>query len=49
VLSVHADNSEWIDRAKKILEATGAEDIASSSEAKGDYANSKRPAVKYGD
>ena len=49
LLSVHADSSEWVDKAKKILENTGAEDIASSSEKKGDYANSKRPAVKYGD
>jgi hypothetical protein len=49
LLSVHADDSAWVDRAKKILESTGAEDVASSSEAKGDYANSKRPAVKYGD
>ncbi len=49
LLSVHADNSDWVDRAKKILENTGAEDVASSSEAKGDFANSKRPAVKYGD
>jgi hypothetical protein len=49
LLSVHADDSNWVTRAKKILENTGAEDIASSSEKKGDFANSKRPAVKYGD
>jgi hypothetical protein len=49
LLSVHADDSKWVDRAKKILENTGAEDVASSSESKGDFANSKRPAVKYGD
>lgn len=43
LLSVHADDSEWIDKAKKILEVTGAEDISSSSEAKADYAVTDRP------
>ena len=32
LLSVHADNSDWVDRAKKILEQTGAEDISSAGE-----------------
>jgi hypothetical protein len=36
LLSVHCDTSEDIDRAKEILKATGAEDIASSSEKSGD-------------
>ena len=43
LLSVHADDSKWIQKAKKILEATGADDIASTGETKGDYANSDRP------
>jgi hypothetical protein len=43
LLSVHCDNSEWVKRAKRLLEQTGAEDIASSSEAKADYAASERP------
>ena len=43
LLSVHCDNSEWVKRAKQILEQTGAEDIASSSEASADYAASERP------
>src|SRR6266852_3533688 len=47
LLSVHADDSQWVDRAKKILEHTGAEDIASSAEAKGDYANKERASVKH--
>ena len=38
LISVHCDNSEWVKRAKRLLEDTGAEDIASSSEAKADYA-----------
>jgi hypothetical protein len=33
LLSVHSDSSEWTKRAKLILEATGAQDIASTSEA----------------
>ncbi len=47
LLSVHADDSEWADKAKKILENTGAEDIATASEKKADYANKERPSVKY--
>src|SRR5580698_2047391 len=43
LISVHCDNSEWVKRAKKLLEDTGAEDIASSGEAKADYATSERP------
>ena len=46
LLSVHSDNSEWVNRAKKILEGTGATDIGSSSEKKGDYANTEHPAVR---
>jgi hypothetical protein len=33
LLSVHSDSSEWTKRAKLILEATGAQDISSTSEA----------------
>src|SRR5580658_5196965 len=47
LLSVHSDDSEWTKRAKKILEATGAEDVSSASEEKGDYANADRPAPRY--
>jgi Protein of unknown function (DUF3341) len=43
LLSVHADNSDWIKRAKEILERTGAEDISSAGESKGDFANADRP------
>ena len=34
LLSVHSDNSDWRDRAKDILERTGAEDIGSKGEEK---------------
>jgi hypothetical protein len=46
LLSVHCDHSEWVKRAKTILEETGAEDVSSSGEAKADYAVSDRPAVR---
>src|SRR6202048_2369045 len=43
LLSVHSDNSEWTKRARQILEATGAHDIGSTSEAGADYAETDRP------
>jgi len=43
LLSVHSDNSDWTRRAKDILERTGAEDISSAGETKGDMQNSDRP------
>ena len=46
LLSVHCDNSDWVKRAKKILDETGAEDVASSSEAHADYATTERPAPR---
>ncbi len=32
LLSVHCDDSEWVSRAKSILEKSGAEDVASAGE-----------------
>jgi hypothetical protein len=46
LLSVHCDNSNWVKRAKTILEETGAEDISSSGEAKADFAMSDRPGTR---
>jgi hypothetical protein len=43
LLSVHCDSSDWVKRAKDVLERTGAEDIASAGEAKADFAKSDRP------
>ena len=43
LLSVHCDSTEWVKRAKKILEETGAGDISSAGEAAADYATSDRP------
>lgn len=36
LLSVHSDSSAWTQRAKKILEETGAQDISSTGEAASD-------------
>ena len=48
LLSVHSDNSEWTRRAKEILERSGAEDISSTGETKGDVENSDKPRPKAG-
>jgi hypothetical protein len=46
LLSVHSDNSDWTGKAKRILENTGATDVGSASEEKGEYANMDRPGVR---
>jgi hypothetical protein len=46
LLSVHSDDDHWTQRAKKILEDTGAEEISSTSEAKADYATSDKPMLR---
>jgi len=43
LLSVHSDNSDWTKRAKHILEGTGAEDVSSTGETKGDFENTDKP------
>jgi hypothetical protein len=40
-MSVHCDTPELIKKAKAILEATGAQDIASTSEAKADFGSTE--------
>ena len=47
LLSVHVDDSEWSKKAERILKDTGANDISSTSEAKGDYANADKPMPRY--
>ena len=42
-LSVHSDDSNWTKRAKEILESTGAQDISSTGETKGDFSNTDKP------
>ena len=46
LLSVHADDADWTKRAKTVLEQTGAEDIASTGETKGDIQNTDRPMLR---
>jgi len=43
LLSVHCATSEEIDRAKKVLERTGADDISSAGEASSDHPPYDRP------
>jgi hypothetical protein len=43
LVSVHADNREWVGRAKDILKRTGTEDISSTGEASADYAETDKP------
>jgi len=48
LLSVHCDNSEWVRRAKVALKHTGAQDIGSTSEKIGDFANADKPMPRVG-
>jgi len=48
LLSTHCDNSDWVKKAKNILEQSGAEDISSTKEASADYGESDKPRVRTG-
>jgi hypothetical protein len=48
LLSVHCDNSDWVKRAKDVLEQTGAENIASSGESSADFGETDKPRVRTG-
>ena len=37
LLSVHVDNSDWADKAKRLLESLGANDVAISDELQSDW------------
>ena len=43
LLSVHADNKDWKDRAVNILEESGAEDISFASESSADFKDEGTP------
>jgi hypothetical protein len=43
LMSVHCDSSDWVSRAKKVLQDTGAQDIGSAGEAAADLAASDKP------
>ena len=47
LLSVHVDDSAWAKKAESILKDTGADEVSSTSEAKGDYANADTPMPRY--
>jgi hypothetical protein len=47
LISVHCDNSDWVKRAKNLLESTGAEHISSTGESSADYAKSDKPGVRH--
>jgi hypothetical protein len=46
LMSVHCDNSDWVDRAKDVLKQTGAEDVSSTGEAGADYDKTDKPQPK---
>jgi hypothetical protein len=46
LLSVHCDNPYWANKAKGLLNSTGAEDISSTGESVADYDNSDRPTTR---
>jgi hypothetical protein len=43
LLSVHCDNSDWVTRAKQVLKAAGAQDIAATTESSADFAAAGKP------
>lgn len=43
LIAVHADNADWTSRARRILEQTGGQDVASGGELNGNYANTDSP------
>jgi hypothetical protein len=46
LLSVHCDNSDWVDKAKRVLKETGAEDVSSTGEASADFAKTDKPVAR---
>jgi hypothetical protein len=48
LLSAHCDNSDWVNKAKNLLEQAGAEDISSTKESSADFAATDKPRVRTG-
>jgi hypothetical protein len=44
--SVHCDDGLWVKRAKDIMEVTGAHNIATAQQKRGDFANADKPSVR---
>jgi hypothetical protein len=40
---VHCDSSDWVKRAKEVLDQSGAQEIGSANEKPGDFANADKP------
>ncbi|HLX64172.1 MAG TPA: DUF3341 domain-containing protein [Planctomycetota bacterium] len=43
LLSVHCDDTSWVNKAEAVLNQTGAEDISSASESEADYDQTDKP------
>jgi hypothetical protein len=43
LLSIHCDDSDWVKKAKDLLEHTGAQDIGSTGEKSADYDATEKP------
>jgi hypothetical protein len=43
LLSVHCDSSEWVKRAREIMQRTGGQEIGAAGEKRGAFANSDKP------
>jgi hypothetical protein len=43
LISVHCDNSDWVRRARQIMQHTGASEMSSAGEASADFSKSERP------
>ena len=48
LVSVHCDDSDWVKRAKDVLERTGGKDVSSTGEKASDIAKSDKPQVRHG-
>jgi len=48
LLSVHADDSDWVKKAEELMEQTGAKDVSSSTEVS-DHTKASRPSVEATD
>jgi|SRR5215472_772635 len=47
LMSVHCDSADWVKRAKRFFQDTGAEDIAAAREARADFAKSDKPMRRH--
>lgn len=46
LLSVHCDDSDWVKRAKEIMERTGGCDISSTGESSADFSKTDKPMAR---